>query len=476
MKRLFSVLLLSVAALTYSEAEAKVTLPSIFANNMVLQQQSNVAIWGKATPRKSVKIKASWSDESITIKADKDGRWSGEIKTPAASNDSYTITLDDGETTTLSDVLVGEVWLCSGQSNMEMPVRGFNNQPVEDASEIIMGAKASTPIRICRVKLAVSYKPEEDCTATWYQNNPKDVAYTSATAYTFARALQERLEIPVGIVVSTWGGTPIEGWMKREAFAKYPHIDLSHLASEEAAKSVARPQGEPVMLYNAMINPLIPFTFKGMLWYQGESNRNNPKEYARLMPDFVEMIRNDFKNEELPFYFVQIAPFVYDGNDEISSALLREAQLKSAAEIDNSGMVVTLDIGEAECIHPTRKNEVGVRLAHLALTNDYGIEGINPNSPTLSKMEIDGNKAKLTFSAKVSPQERQLSGFTIAGEDRKFYTAEARVEKGTGLLIIESKSVTKPVAVRYAFTNVPQASLFSDFNLPVSSFRTDNWE
>ena len=397
-------ILLTLAALgTALTMQAKVVLPGIFGDNMVLQQQSEAQFWGKAAPGKKVTIRPSWSAKPVTATAGRDGRWQAAVPTPEAGG-PYTIELSDGETLTLRDVLIGEVWLCSGQSNMEMPVRGFFNQPVEGSADAIVRAKAATPIRLCTVNRATARTPQEECTAQWQKHTPEAVAATSATAYYFARYLQEVLDVPVGVIVTCWGGTPVEAWMDRETMGGFKEFDLSFLDGDG---KIDRPQNKPCGLYNAMIAPLVPFTVKGFLWYQGESNRLRPGQYRALMPAFVKMLRERWAQGELPFYYVQIAPYRYENSNEAAgSVLLREAQLRNLGDIPSSGMAVTMDIGDENCIHP----------------------------------------------------------------------ATARIEKGKGRLIVTCDAVAEPVAVRYAFRNYAEATLFNSSGIPASSFRTDDWE
>lgn len=470
-------ILLTLAALgTAFTMQAKVVLPGIFGDNMVLQQQSEAQFWGKAAPGKKVVIRPSWSSQAVTAAVGKDGRWQAAVPTPAAGG-PYTIELSDGESLTLRDVLIGEVWLCSGQSNMEMPMRGFPNQPVEGSADVIIRAKAATPIRVCTVQRATARTPQEECTAQWQQNTPEAVAATSATAYYFARYLQEVLEVPVGIIVTCWGGTPVETWMDRETMAGFKEFDLSFLDGEAR---IEKPEMKPCGLYNAMIAPLVPYTVKGFLWYQGESNRLRPAQYRALMPAFVKMLRERWAQGELPFYYVQIAPYRYENPDEAAgSVLLREAQLLNLQDIPSSGMAVTMDIGNENCIHPAQKEQVGTRLAWLALSKTYGMKGIDADTPVLEKMEIAGNKACLTFRTGregLAPLGDTLTGFEIAGADRIFHPATARIRKGNGRLIVSSEAVAEPVAVRYAFRNYTEATLFNSSGIPASSFRTDDWE
>ena len=321
-------ILLTLAALgTALTMQAKVVLPGIFGDNMVLQQQSEAQFWGKAAPGKKVTIRPSWSAKPVTATAGRDGRWQAAVPTPEAGGPD-TIELSDGETLTRSDVLIGEVWLCSGQSNMEMPVRGFFNQPVEGSADAIVRAKAATPIRLCTVNRATARTPQEECTARWQQHTPEAVAATSATAYFFARYLQEVLEVPVGVIVTCWGGTPVETWMDRETMGGFKEFDLSFLDGDG---KIDRPQNKPCGLYNAMIAPLVPFTVNGSLWHQGESPRLPPAQSRALLPALPKMPPERCAHGELPFYYVQLAPYCHANPHDTGSALLREPQLLTLA-------------------------------------------------------------------------------------------------------------------------------------------------
>ena len=455
--------------------QAKVRLASVFGSDMVLQRQCEAPLWGWAEPGAEVAATGSWDGSTVRTRCGADGKWMLKLKTPDAGG-PYTVTVSDGETVTLENVLIGEVWLCSGQSNMEMPVHGFPNQPVEGSAEAIIRARAATPIRLCTVKRSTARTPQEECAAQWLKHTPEAVAGTSATAYYFARYLQSVLDVPVGVIVTCWGGTPVEAWMDRETMSGFKEFDLSFLDNPD---QIDRPQYKPCGLYNGMIAPLVPYTVKGFLWYQGESNRPNPTQYRALMPAFVKMLRERWAQGELPFYYVQIAPYRYDGPDAISGALLREAQLHNLKDIPSSGMAVTLDIGDEGCIHPAKKEEVGTRLAWLALSKTYGMKGIDADTPVCEKMEVADGKAYLTFATGpdgLAPYGRTLTGFEMAGADRVFHPATARIEKGKSRLIVACDAVPEPVAVRYAFRNVPEATLFNTSGIPASSFRTDDWE
>ena len=469
----FLVFLLAICSVV--SAPAKVVLSSLFTDNMVLQQQTDGQIWGMASPKKTVSIRPSWDQKLYTVRADDAGMWRTSLRTPVAGG-PYSISLSDGEELMLRDVLIGEVWLCAGQSNMEMPLMGKANQPIADAVDMIVRAKPSRPIRICTIGQAGARKPQKDCRAQWLKNTPEVVSEASATAYFFADYLQKVLDVPVGIIVSSWGGTAIQAWMSREVLAPFKAFDLRFL---DDTTSIERPKYKPCMLYNAMIAPVEQYTIKGFLWYQGESNRKDPDLYRRLQPAFVKMLREAWGQGELPFYYVQIAPFAYEGAELVGSALLREAQLLNLKEIPNSNMVVTKDIGDRNCIHPARKRKVGERLALLALSGSYGVKGFDPDTPVYQSMEVANGKAYLAFdcgSEGLAPLGATISGVEVAGSDHVFYPATAQIEKYTGRLEVSCEKVPAPVAVRYCFRNYEQGTLYSRYGIPVASFRTDTWE
>lgn len=462
---------------------AKVTLPSVLGDKMVLQQQTNVKLWGTSTHKGNVTIHPSWSNDSFLATIDKTGAWMVEITTPIGGLEKHSIMICDGDTLVLNNILLGEVWYCSGQSNMEMPMRGFARQPVENSSNIIAKAKPSTPIRIFNTDsdngrwLRQSSKtPQSDIEGRWQENKPMAVANVSAVGYYFAQYIQEVLEVPVGIIVSSRGGSSIEAWMSREALSPFDYVDTSILDSDIEIT----PQMEvrtPCVLYNGRIAPLLNYTIKGFLWYQGESNRHNAEQYKKLTPAFVADLRQRW-GYEFPFYFVEIAPYNYEGAEGTSAAILREAQLQNMIDIPNSGMVSTLDIGNATAIHPEKKRQVGERLAQLALAECYRIDmGYDCTTPYYSSMEVEDNKVYIHVKGVkygLAPLWSELHGFEMAGEDNVFYPATGYIDTTTGILTVTCDKVENPFAVRYAYRNYPSAvSVFSISGIPLAPFRTD---
>jgi sialate O-acetylesterase len=457
--------------------DAKVRLPSIIGDNMVLQQQAGAPVWGKAAPGRKVTVRASWGGKaSVTAKSD--SSWMVRLSTPTAGG-PYSITISDGQPVTLKNVLVGEVWLCTGQSNMAMPMQGFRNKPVEGAMNTILSATPDTPIRMARVQRGGSLEPKWDSGVDgWNFNTPPVVSRTSATAYYFGKNLYDHLHVPIGLIIADWGGTAIEYWMSEETLRALG-FDLSDL--EELFKK--KPKLTPTALYNAMLAPLAPYAVKGFIWYQGENNRpgNQPgKIYSELQTAYARMLRRCFGDgsDSQPFYFVQIAPYNYDDPDGLDSGYMYEQQARTLELLPNSGMVVTNDIGDAMDIHPLRKSEVGLRLSLLALQRNYGLwEDLDCKYPMYSSVSLNGDSAIVTFDVGpggLCPYDQNVIGFEVAGEDRVFHPAEA-VQKGLDKVVVKCDEVSDIKAVRYCFHNCQVGSLTNILGLPACPFRTDNW-
>ena len=444
---------------------------------MVLQQNREVALWGKSEPGMKIDVTTSWDGKKITVTSDKKtGAWKVYVKTPSAGG-PYSLTFDDGDLTVVENVLVGEVWLCSGQSNMVMPMKGYQSQPVENAMKHVATALPSQPIRVCTIGRAAKFDEMETCKAKWCINTPANVSNASATAYLYAKRLQEILNVPVGVIVSAWGGSLIQAWMSRQVLDEFTsELDMSFLATRTEP---AKQNHAPTMLYNGMLAPIINYAIKGVIWYQGCSNIGNADLYYRLQPVFARMLRNCFKNPTLPFYYVQIAPFKYGGYDNVDAALIREAQVNALKDIPYSGMVVTMDCGDDECIHPAKKETVADRLAWLALQKTYGMAGIDAITPLYVSHEIKDGKIYVKFTDSImgiGPKGHQLDGFEVAGEDQVFHPAFAQTGKGGNTVVVYSENVPAPVAVRYAFKNCSPISVYNTFGIPASPFRTDNWQ
>lgn len=471
MKKIISSIMLFFIALSI---QAELKLPNIFGNNMLLQQNTEVNIWGWAEKGQTVSISPSWSTQKYTNKADNKGKWSMRIPTPQGSYQTYNITISTNEANiTFDNILIGEVWLCSGQSNMEMPMKGFKNQPVWGGNEAIFRSKNKN-IRLITVKRTSALTPQSDITGQWQEANPETVKEFSATGYYYGRLLNEMLDIPIGLINSSWGGSWIESWMSNNMLADFKEVKLPQ--SEEDVKEKNR---TPTTLYNGMISPIAGYTIKGCIWYQGESNYDRASQYSKLFPKMVNEWRKVWGQGEFPFYFCQIAPYNNppEKHGDFNAAFLREAQYNATQIIPHSGMVVLMDIGEEKCIHPRDKRTGGERLAMMALAKTYGMSGYASESPTFKDMVIEENKAILSFDNApmwLTSFGKELKEFEVAGTDKVFYPATAEIKRSK--IEVSSDKVSKPIAVRYAFKDFALGDLFSTEGLPVSSFRTDNWD
>jgi sialate O-acetylesterase len=467
----FSIMaILILFAITSATLFAEVKLPAIFGDNMVFQQQTEAAFWGKAAVNSTVRVTTSWNNRSYTVRVDKDGNWKTKISTPVAGG-PYSVIISDGKALTLKNIMIGEVWVCSGQSNMEMPMKGYRNQPVSESNEYI-ATSSNEQIRLITVPKTSSLTPLDDFKGTWKTCEPENVSEFSATAYMFGLMLNKALKVPVGLICTSWGGTRIEPWMSETGFTKFDWVKLPDKTQPDPKLS---PQ-TPTVLFNAMINPIVGYGIRGAIWYQGEANRNEPAQYQQLMPGLVENWRSVWGVGEFPFYYVQIAPYNY-GPTGLNSAYLREAQLKASTAIPNIGMACIMDCGEGDCIHPANKAAAGNRLAYLALVKTYGKKGFACEGPVFKEMKIEGNQVSLTFDNipnGLTSYGKELRCFEVAGANKRFYPATAFITN-TGVSLF-SVFVNVPVSVRYAFKDFIIGDLFSTEGLPASSFRTDTWD
>ena len=461
MKRLFFLILFVPLFLS-----AETRLPQFFSNGMVMQQNTEVSIWGTDKPGAVIRIAASWS-QAAEVKADQTGKWKLKIATPKAGG-PYNITVTGSSKILLNDVLIGEVWFCSGQSNMEMPLKGRVNEPTGGSNELILNSEDSG-IRVFTVAKKASAFPLDDVKGKWLSASPENSGDFSAVAYLYGKKLRNVLKVPIGLIVSSWGGSPIESWMDKQNLAAFPDFSSHKSVDEKLAHRT------PSLLYNGMVQPVAGYAIRGVIWYQGENNVVDGLSYKNYLSSMINSWRKNWDQGEFPFYFVQIAPYDYGKN---ASGFLRDAQLKVMKEIGNTGMAVTLDLGMCKLIHPPQKKEVADRLAYWALAKDYGVKGIAYSGPVFNSIyRIDSNRVNIKFDHAGNGMylsNAESSGFEIAGSDRIFYPAKAVVKKNTGL-IVWSDQVAKPVAVRYAYGNCAQATLFNTAGLPASTFKTDDW-
>ncbi len=477
MRKTFCSLVAAIALLLPKDAVA-IDLPDVIGDNMVIQQQSQALLWGWTGKNENVTIVTSWDNARHTAKGDKNGRWQVRVATPEASYTPYDITFSDSESTIVAhNVLAGEVWFCSGQSNMEMPLNGFWTQPIADSNrEIAFSGRYRGRIRMATVPKVAALMPAERVEGKWKECMPENAAWFSAVGYHFAKSLTEILNVPVGIINCSWGGSHVEGWMPESELRKYSDVDIT-----QAGNKNIREWDQPMIMYNGMLHPLIGYTVKGFLWNQGESNVGKHEVYAERLSRMVEIWREAWHQGELPFYMVEIPPYSYGDPDATNAALLRESQHRAAKLINHSGIVCTSDLAkphEVEDIHASSKQPIGERLAFLAAVNDYGIGGIACQSPTFRNMEVDGNTALLHFDNAPDgfTPNRNLQGFEVADSDRVFHQAIAEEVFDTRDIRLSCPEVNKIVAVRYCFKNFAIGKVHNLRWLPLVPFRTDNWE
>ncbi len=472
--------LLLVGQLFTPRCHAEVKLPRILGSGMVLQRESEVAIWGWADAGENVTVAGDWLNESASATADLHGRWRLRIRTGAAGG-PHTITISGENSLTLDDVLFGEVWIGSGQSNMEMPlvrVSGAYTGINDSAHEVEQSGFPE--IRLFQVGNFSSREPLEDvetgiemygippAACQWQACSSRTVPHIAATAYFFARTLHQKLNVPIGIIDSSWGGTSAEAWTPAAGLQALGYTAELKQASELPQKA---DQKIPTRLYNGMIHPLRHFTIKGVIWYQGEGNASRAAKYRELFSTMIAQWRHAF-GSAFPFYFVQISPYNYNA---VNAAYLREAQLETLA-LEGTGMAVTMDIGNLTDIHPKNKQEVGRRLALWALARDYDRESVYSGPLYRDATFLDG-RARLRFrsvgSGFMTTDGKAPSHFEIAGSDMMFHPATAVIEGEE--LVVSAQQVADPRAVRYAFTSAAEPNLINKEGLPASSFRTDRW-
>lgn len=459
-----------ISALFAEKMQAKVTLPTIWGNHMVLQQRAEVRFSGTAKSNRKVTITTSWDKKKTTTTTDKEGNWTATVATPAAGG-PYSIVFSDGEELTLSDILIGEVWFCSGQSNMEMPVRGFRGQPVYGSQNYIVSADSKRSLRLFTVKRSWSTRPKTDgVTGYWTPLSPKEVGDFSATAYFFGEQLQKTLGIPVGLIHCSWSASRIEAWMSRETLRSFDDVKLP---DEDATDLKAYAQ-TPTLLWNAMVYPWQGVPVKGVIWYQGEANSAAPQLYKRLFPAMVAQWRTFFQNPDMPFYYVQIAPYRSDAKDGFTCAEFRQCQLELMKEVPHVGMVTTTDAGSERFIHPPHKIKVGQRLAYWALAKTYSIPGFLYSGPIYKTYTLKKNVIELTFDygqEGLIPENERLKGFEIVDKKGKIFPAEAEIINGSARVKVWNDAVAEPAEVRYCYRNYMEGNLFNNAEIPASPFR-----
>lgn len=480
-------------------ALADVKLPAIFSDNMILQRSEKTPIFGTAD--KGEKVTVTIGQVSGQATAGDDGQWKLFLNTSDVK-EAGDVKVAGNNSIIIHNVLLGEVWIASGQSNMEMTVDGVKNAAQEKT-------EANNPeIRMFTVQKAMSDVPLTDVKGKWELTTPQTVGHFSAVGYFFARTLNQKLHQPIGVIHTSWGGTVAEAWTSKEALAAAdpdvsvvwerwdkvhssytPNVDAKYRQELKAWDAAGRPRGKqprqpagmvhpnaPTALYNAMISPLVGYGIKGTIWYQGESNAGRAYQYRKLFPLMIGDWRKRWGQGDFPFYFVQLANFMAKDAEPKESdwAELREAQTMTLS-LPNTGMAVIIDIGEEKDIHPKNKQDVGYRLAQWALKHDYGMNDVEDSGPLYDSMKVEGDSIRVKFkhAGGMMAKGGNLTGFAIAGEDHKFVWADAKIDGDS--VIVHSDKVAKPAAVRYGWGNDPDCNLYNQANLPASPFRTDDW-
>jgi sialate O-acetylesterase len=454
-----------VAALTPA-ARADVKLHPLFSDGVVLQQGKTCPVWGTSETGEQIRVtldRSTGDSSSAMVIADDKGAWHLDIS-PGKAGGPYTLTVEGKNKVTVNDVYVGEVWIASGQSNMEWPVNASTG--ANEAKE----AAANPKLRLFTVRKTASKEPQttvpvdkEKQDGVWVEAGPKTVGRFSAVGYFFGRDLQKDLDVPVGIIHTSWGGTASEQWTSQKVLDAHPEHKGHH--------------GGQTQLYNGMIAPLIPFAIKGAIWYQGESNAGRAELYQTGFPLMIKNWRDDWKQGDFPFLFVQLAPFMAKakGPTDPDWAWLREAQRQTTKTAPQTAMAVITDVGDEKDIHPKKKEPVGHRLELAALALAYG-KKVEYSGPEYEKMTVEGSKAVLSFThvgGGLVAKGDKLTGFTVAGDDKVFHDADAEIHGDR--VVVSSKDVASPVAVRYGWANFPEGNLWNKAGLPASPFRTDDF-
>ena len=477
---LVTLLLLLSAALNAQPLQ----IAHIFSDHAVLQQETTVPVWGWGEPGNKVHVFTSWLKKPMAATVNEDGTWRVYLQTFKADGRSQSLVVKSGkEKIELVDVVFGEVWICSGQSNMEMPIGGFGFQEVEGATEAILeAAETAKQIRVFDIKAPKCTEPQKDVDAKWAYSTGDVVSRTSAVGYFFAKRLSKALGVPVGIIVNAWGGSRIEPWMTREA------IDRADLTPEEKAEIdsiVEQPDRwpeSPELIWNGRVKPIAGYAAKGFLWYQGCSNIGQRDCYDRLQASMLRLWRDSWGRGDMPFIYALLAPYHHGDSDGRWRPFFVEAQMRMASETANAWYVCTETLGDPVTIHPPYKREVADMMELTALQNVYGIPTGISIEPALLKdlaLEEDGTvKVWLTnvWSNLGSMTSREVVGFELAGEDREFHLAKAEIDWDGETIIVKCPEVPKPVAVRYAWRNWMGANLQKTSGIPVPPFRTDDWE
>ena len=457
--------LFCLVALISVSGFSQLRLPAVLSSGMVLQQNDSVSLWGWSQPAEKIFVTTSWNNHVDSIVADNGAKWKLKVRTPAAGG-PYSILFKGNNTIELKDVMIGEVWVCSGQSNMEMNWQWGHLQDINEEFPTC----ATNNIRFFQIPKTTSAYPQDDCNAKWEHCDSNSLKQFSAVGYFFGKKLNKELNVPVGLINASWGGTPAEVWAEADAINNNAELKA---AGDKLEEYPWWPK-KPGLTYNGMLAPMFNYSVAGAIWYQGEGNTGIPFTYSHLLTTMIDSWRKAW-NKNLPFYYVQIAPFTYGTTNQ--GNLIREQQT-NALQHNNVGMAVITDlVDDTTDIHPKYKHEVGYRLAGWALAETYHKTGFSYKSPLYKNMEIKKDKAIVSFDnvpTGLMSKDKKINAVQVAGADKVFYPADAKIEGDK--LIVSNKMVKQPVAVRFSYSNAAIGNLFSKEGLPVCPFRTDDWE
>ncbi len=483
-------------------AEAEIRMPALISDHMVLQRDTKARIWGWCGEQSTIIVKTAWNNGEYRTRADREGRWMVEVETGAASFTPSSLEVSEykfskymGTTqgirydnenqlfdrVTIKDILIGEVWLAGGQSNMQMPLKGFPGSAVLNGiSDATHAFRQSPGVRMMMVQMEQQNEEQEDCHGEWNDAHFPNPMNWSATAYYYAASLTQSLQVPVGIVCAAYGGSTVESWCDYKTLSKYEDVDLN----VEKIRQIEPEYVRPLLMYNAMFNPIRNYTYKGIIFYQGCSNVGTglaSTEYANRLADMVKLWRDKINLGNIPFHYVEIAPFDYEGEQDERAPYLREQQYKAQELIPNSFMISTNDLVEdfeLHNIHPRQKRKVGERLCWVALNRVYDLPQVCCGGPRYKDIVVSGDTCLIGFSDLQMGicRNYDIKGFEIAGEDRKFYPANyTALRWQTNQVLVHSDSVPNPVAVRYCFHDFQIGNLVGGNELPAFPFRTDDW-
>ena len=454
------------AAVLQAPAEAALRLASVFSDHMVLQRNRPIPVWGSAAPGSVVRVQFGGKTSETT--ADDQGNWRIDLDSQQAGGPLEMNVSTGDKTLHLTDILVGDVWIASGQSNMQWTVGKSN-----DAEQEIEDAANWPEIRLLTAPRKFTTKPQESINAEWQVCSPSTIKSFSAVAYSFGRALQKDLQVPIGLIGTNFGGTPMEAWTSLPALQSRPTFDKFANKAVQAMDSGEKiGQHHPTGLFNAMINPLIPYGIRGVIWYQGEANAGRHRQYRELSELMINDWRERWGQGDFPFLLVQLAGWKADAT---TWPYLRESQWQTVQTVPNTAMAVATDIGHPTDIHPKNKQDVGKRLALAARALSYG-DDVDYRGPTFRSMRSSDGQARVSFDSigeGLMVKGDSLQGFTIAGADRKFVPATAEIDGDQ--VIVSSEQVPNPVAVRYNWAGWTEGNLFNSEGLPAPPFRTDRY-